>query len=65
MCRAHQVCEGVWIVEAGVARGRNDVIQFVGWEAEVWHILKAAVRMLDVHPVVLCTSALQDNFTVA
>ena len=49
----HQVSQGVGVVKAGVAGGCNDLCQVVGRQAEVGDILKGAVCVLDVHPVVL------------
>lgn len=49
----YQVCKGVGVVEAGVAGGRDNIVQLVGWQAEVGHIFEAAVRVLDVYPVIL------------
>ena len=51
--RAYQVSQGVGVVKAGVAGGSDDLRQVVGRQAEVGHLLKAAVLVLQVHPVVL------------
>ena len=50
---AYQICKGVGIVEAGVAGGSNDVCQIVGRKAEVRNVLKAAIQVLYMHPVIL------------
>ena len=49
----HHVGEAVGVVEAGVTGGRDDIRELVGRQAEVGHVLKAPVRVLDVHAVVL------------
>ncbi len=43
--------EGVGVVEARVAAGRNDVGEVIGRQAEVGYVLKVPVRVLDVHCV--------------
>eukprot|EP00955_Chlamydomonas_euryale_P109496 365940-Chlamydomonas_euryale.AAC.2 len=45
----HHVRERVGVVKARVARRRNHVVQFVGRQAKVRDVLKAPVRVLDVH----------------
>ena len=53
-CRhAHQVCKRVGVVEAGVAGGCDDISQVVGRQAEVGHLLKVTVLVLEVHTIVL------------
>ena len=49
----HQVSQGVGVVKAGVTGGCNDLCQVIGRQAEVGNILKGAVCVLDMHPVVL------------
>ena len=45
----HQISEGVGVVEARVAAGRNDFRQVVGWQAEVGDFLKMPIRVFNVH----------------
>jgi hypothetical protein len=49
----HQVGQGIGVIKAAVAAGRDDVIQLLGGEAEVGDGFIAAVGVLDVDPVVL------------
>ena len=49
----HQVCKGIGVVKAGVAGWCDHVREVVGGQGEVGNLLKAAVCVLDVHPVVL------------
>ena len=49
----YQVCQAIDIVEAGIAGRRNDIIEIIGWEAEVGHFLKSPIGVLYVHSVVL------------
>ena len=54
--RADQVGQGIGVVKAGVAGGRDDISQVIGWQAEVGHMLKVAISMLQMHSIVLqCT----------
>jgi hypothetical protein len=49
----HEVCECIGVVEAAVAAGCNDVIQVIGWQAEVGDDLVVTVQVLYVDLVVL------------
>lgn len=54
--KANQVGKGIGVVKAGVAGGCNDISQVIGWQAEVGHMLKVAISMLQMHSIVLqCT----------
>lgn len=50
---AHHVCKIVDIIKACVARLGDDIIQVIGWQAEVGYPFIEAICVLDVHLVIL------------
>lgn len=54
--RPYQVSKGIGVVKAGVAGGRYHVCQVVGWQAEVGHMFKVTVSVLQMNPIVLHTN---------
>mmetsp|Transcript_42255 Transcript_42255/g.67919 ORF Transcript_42255/g.67919 Transcript_42255/m.67919 type:complete len:234 (-) Transcript_42255:639-1340(-) len=49
----HQVGQAVDVVEATVARRRDDVLELVGGQAEIRHLLRVPVSVLEMDLIVL------------
>lgn len=49
----YQICQGIGVVKAGVAGWCYDICQIIGRKTEVWYMLKMAICVFEVHPVVL------------